>query len=136
VREVMQRQVVGVQAETTLQDFAASIASDGHAAFPVYEGSRAVGMIAVWRLSKVAPEKWPTTKVGEIADRNIPRISPDCELTEALRLLGRNEGEQLLLVGEDGALEGIVTKTDILRALQTRGIARVIDRAEAAHLRT
>jgi predicted transcriptional regulator len=43
----------------------------------------------------------------------------DCDLSEALRLLVRERGAQMLLVTDDaGALQGIVTKTDILRAVK------------------
>jgi len=39
---------------------------------------------------------------------------------EALRLLVREDRQQMLLVtAADGSLEGIVTKTDILRSFQT-----------------
>jgi CBS domain-containing protein len=38
---------------------------------------------------------------------------------EALRLLAREDSRQILMVtSSDGALEGIVTKTDILRSFQ------------------
>ncbi|MFZ0888428.1 MAG: CBS domain-containing protein [Candidatus Binataceae bacterium] len=116
----------GVQAGVDLGTFAQSVAdSDRHAVFPVYEGTRAVGMVAVWKLSTIGPEQWPSLKVADTADFDVPRVAPDCELMEALKLLGREEGELLLVVDEDGTLEGVIGKTDILRALQTRGIARV-----------
>ncbi len=129
VREVMQRRIVGVQAGDNLRDFAASAATHRQAIFAVYESSRAVGTIAMWQLGKIPPEQWPTTTVGQIADRHVPIVPPDCQVMDALRMLSREEGEQILFVGtEDGAVEGVVTKTDILRALQTRGIARLRDR--------
>ncbi len=132
VREVMQREIAGVQAGTDLRSFAASIAAaNQHAIFPVYDGPRAIGMIPLWKLSLIPPENWATTTVGEVAEKNVPRVSADLEVMEALKMLSRDEGEQLLLVmGEDDALEGIVTKTDVLRALQARGIVRVRDRQD------
>jgi CIC family chloride channel protein len=127
VREVMQRQVVTVQAGTTLKGLVELASADNqHAVLPVYDGNRAIGMVAMWKLSRIPTEKWDTTTVGEIADREVPRVPPDYEVMDALKLLGRDEGEQLLLVAdEDGNLQGIVTKTDILRALQARGLNRV-----------
>jgi chloride channel protein, CIC family len=129
VRKVMQPEIAAVQAGLNLRAFAERAAADQRAIFPVYDGPRAVATVAVRDLSRIAPEKWLTTTVGDIADHHVPRVPADCPLMEALKLLGREEGEQLLFVGnDDGALEGIITKTDILRALQTRGIARVRDR--------
>ncbi len=55
-------------------------------------------------------------------NRDTSRVTPDCELGEALRLLVREGGEQMLLVTDDnGRLAGIVTKTDILRSFQNGG---------------
>jgi len=57
--------------------------------------------------------------VGELADRSAIHMTEDCDLSEALRLLVLEGGAQMLLVTDDaGALQGIVTKTDILRAVK------------------
>jgi len=127
VADVMQRHVVGVQASSTLRAFADSVAAQHrYTIFPVYDGARTVGTIPVWALSKVPVERWEQTRVGDIADPNVSRIAPDTDLDEALRLLVRENAPQILLVTSaaealaeslDGTLEGIVTKTDILRSL-------------------
>ena len=46
-------------------------------------------------------------------------VAEDCDLSEALRLLVREGGDQLLLVTHDHGAEvsGLITKTDILRAV-------------------
>lgn len=50
------------------------------------------------------------------------RVLPDCDAMEALRLLLSERAQPMLLVtSAAGHLEGIVTKTDILGALKTRG---------------
>jgi chloride channel protein, CIC family len=120
VREVMCRQVVSVQASASLRDFANSVsAHHHHAIFPVYNGERAVGTVAVWNLNRFPPEQWDRVRVGEVCDRAIEWIPSSCDLLEALRLLLRQDSQQMLLVGSaSGTLEGIVTKTDILRSLQ------------------
>jgi CIC family chloride channel protein len=123
VGDVMQRHVVGVQASSTLRAFADSVAAHHrYAVFPVYDGTRTIGTVAAWALSKVPVERWEQTPVGEIADPNVHWITPDTDLDEALRLLAGENAPQILLVtsaveSRDGTLEGIVTKTDILRSL-------------------
>jgi predicted transcriptional regulator len=127
VGDVMQRHVVGVQASSTLRAFADSVAAHHrYAVFPVYDGARTVGTVPVWALSKVPVESWEQTRVGDIADSQVSRITPDTDLDEALRQLARENAPQILLVtaateSRDGALEGIVTKTDILRSLGNGG---------------
>lgn len=123
VHEVMQKQVISAQASSNLREFADSVSKHHlHAAFPVYEDHQVVGVIAMRSLGKVAPHKWDETKVGELTDRRVMRIPPECDLMEALRLLMGQRGQHMLLVASsEGRLEGIVTKTDILSALNARG---------------
>jgi chloride channel protein, CIC family len=125
VREVMQTRIIGVQAETTMRDFRASIAArHHHTIYPVYEHEKVVGTIATAVLPKTDPAQWDSVKVGELARRDSSRVPANCDLAEALRLLVREDGDQMLLVIDDGdRLIGIVTKTDILRSLQNGGRA-------------
>ena len=120
VSEVMQRNVITVAAETSLKEFAATVAgSRGHAVFPVTDQRGPIGTIAVWTLSTVPPERWEETSVAEVATRTMTRIEAEHDVAEALRLLDREQSDRMLLVGrEGGPLEGIVTKTDILHALR------------------
>jgi chloride channel protein, CIC family len=120
VGEVMHREVVSVQASASLRDFAQSIsARHPHAIFPVYDGDSALGTIAVWILSQIPSERWDQVRISEVCDRVTDRVPASCDLLEALRLLLRQDSRQMLLVGPpNGTIEGIVTKTDILRSLQ------------------
>jgi chloride channel protein, CIC family len=120
VRDVIQRRVISVQAESTIREFVASVAAHHrHTIFPLYEGDQVVGTISVSDQSRVPPEDWDKITVGELADRSAIRVMEDCDLSEALRLLVRERGAQMLLVTDTtGALQGIVTKTDILRAVR------------------
>ena len=120
VRDVVQRRVVSVQATSTIREFIASVAArHRHTIFPVYEIDKVVGTISISDLSRVPPEDWDKTTVGELADRKAIHVMEDCDLSEALRLLVRERGAQMLLVtGDAGTLQGVVTKTDILRAVR------------------
>ncbi len=76
----------------------------------------------MWALGKVPVERWEQTRVGDVADPDVSRITPDTDLDEALRLLTRENAPQILLVTSaaeslDATLQGIVTKSDILRSL-------------------
>lgn len=124
VREVMQTRVVSVPASSKLQEFVDSVtAHHRHTAFPVYDdGHQLIGTISLWSLSGIPTRKWTETEVRDLVDRGVTEIRPDCDLTEALRLLMSQSGRHLLLVtSTEGKLEGIVTKTDILSALNARG---------------
>ncbi len=120
VSEVMERHPITVPASMTLREFAdRMVVQHPHSTFPVYQDREAVGTISVWSLSEHPPEKWDQTLIREVIDRDLIKIGPDCDLMEALRLLTAQKHRQLLLVvSPTGELQGIVTKSDILRALR------------------
>jgi chloride channel protein, CIC family len=122
VREIMQKQVISTDASSSLRDFIDKVAlHHRHTAFPVYENGRLLGTIPLWSVGKVSPQKWAQTPVRDLTDRSVITVEPDCDLTEALRLLMSERAQHMLLVtcGE-GKLEGILTKADILSALNHR----------------
>ena len=118
----MQTQVIAVESAATLQEFADSVARrHRHSVFPVLAANKPVGLISIWELAAIAPEDWPKTKVTEVARCEVVRVNESSDLEEALVLLARHEPEQMLLVTDaDDALVGILTKADILRALDLR----------------
>jgi CIC family chloride channel protein len=122
VSEVMRQRVISAQASLSLREFRETLSPHyRHEVFPVFEGKRLLGTIALWSVAQIPPEKWETTKVRDLAERRITKVSADCDLMEALRLLASETGQSMLLVvSHDERLEGIVTKTDILKALKIR----------------
>jgi chloride channel protein, CIC family len=123
VGEIMQRQVISVQADLTLQEFKDFIAPHyRHTIFPVMDDHHILGIVASWQLPQIDADKWEKTRVADITDKDTIQVPSDSDLMEALRvLLSERERHMLLVTGENGSLEGIVTKTDILEVLRTRG---------------
>jgi chloride channel protein, CIC family len=123
VSEFMQRRVVSVQGSVSLGEFADVISSHHrHTTFPVLDGHQIVGTVPSWSLTRTPAEKWLKTTVSDVAERKVMRVPSDCDAMEALRLLlGEGAQPMLLVTSTSGKLEGIVTKTDILEALRTRG---------------
>jgi CIC family chloride channel protein len=121
VRELMRTDVTSVQASATVQDFADSIAQQhDHVVYPVIDNARVIGTVSVTMLGRIAPAEWTATRIGDVADDNVSTIAVDADLTEAYRLLLRENSQRVLFVMSDGRLEGIVTGTDILLSLQAR----------------
>ncbi len=125
VAEVMQPHVVTVRGSVSLREFADHVCQHHrHVAFPVVteDDSAVLGVISVSALGLVDPEQWPLQTVAERSDRTVRKIAPDTDVMEALRLLLAQEGQHMLMVtSSTGELRGILTKTDILTALKSRG---------------
>ena len=120
--EIMQTHIVGVQAHATVRDFFNSVAnSSRHQIYPVFEGTKAVGLISLWEISQIPSQKWENTLVGDIASADLTKISEDADLGEAVRLLSLERRDRLLVVtNTDGTPVGIITDSDVLHALQPR----------------
>jgi CIC family chloride channel protein len=122
VSEIMQTELISASAGITLREFAAMLSPHTrHEVFPVFMDGVIVGTCSLWSLSQVPPEKWSSTRIHEIMQRHVQKISPDTGATEALRLLLAEESEPMLLaVQAGGKVVGVVTKTNILQALKLR----------------
>jgi chloride channel protein, CIC family len=122
VRDVMQKEVIFAEGAASLRAFAESVSRlELHAAYPVSENRHVVGVIAMRSLGAVPVEKWESTRVNDLADRQAARISADCDVAEALRVLSQEGRQHMLLVqSPQGELEGILTKSDLLSALTLR----------------
>lgn len=122
VEEIMQTPVVSVDASNNLQEFSSLVAaSHRHHSYPVFDQGKLVGTVSIWALASVNREDWPATLVGGVTQQDVERIAPDCDVQEALRILvGPREQHIILVVSPRAELLGVVTKTDILSALDAR----------------
>jgi chloride channel protein, CIC family len=126
VSQIMQSQVVSVTSTATLQEFADNIAAKNpHSAFPVVDGEHVLGWIVPLSLNTVPQEQWATTTVEQLTQRHAQTVPQNLDVMEALRLLlGERHRPMLFVSSQQGRFEGIVTKSDILTALQPRGEQR------------
>ncbi|HVX41487.1 MAG TPA: chloride channel protein [Gemmatimonadaceae bacterium] len=124
IREIMQTNVVPALAGATLAQFVEHVGRhDAHPAYPVLDGDYVIGVVSVGSVTKIPPDRWNTMHVRDAVDAEALRVPPDTDVEEALRLLLAHHRRAMLLVIDGNRLEGIVTKTDILAALDTRGAA-------------
>jgi CIC family chloride channel protein len=122
VSEVMQQQMISAQGSLTVQEFVDLLSPHSrHEAFPVFEGNKLLGAVTLWSIAHVSRDKWRTTRIRDIAEKGAVTVPLDCDVMEALRLLASEHRQTMLLVvSSHGKLEGMVTKSDILQALNTR----------------
>ncbi len=106
--QIMQTHIVGVQAQATVRDFFNNVAnSSRHQVYPVFEGTKSVGVISLWEISQIPSEKWEDTLVGAIASTDVTKIGEDADLGEAVRLLSLERRDRLLVVTKaDGTSVG------------------------------
>jgi Zn-dependent protease/CBS domain-containing protein len=132
VREIMTADPVTVPASATVAQFLNDyLPWYRHSAFPVVEDGRTVGLVTVHRASQVpAGERGQTTlRDASCPLSEVAQATPDEPVADVLsRLNACSEGRALVF--SDGHLTGIVSPTDVSRAVERLG--RNLDRFGSA----
>jgi CBS domain-containing protein len=85
---------------------------------PIVEDGRLIGVITDHdiTLRVVAEGRDPqTTKVEDVASRDLVTIGADQRLDEALAVMAQHEVRRLPVIEEDGTLVGMLAHADVLR---------------------
>ena len=119
VGKIMARPVITLSAEASLEEARQMVLSTGHNGFPVVDAEdRCVGIVS--RGDLLATDRSDATPVREIASTDLVMVRAEESSIEALRRLLEEEVERLPVLGEDGKLVGICTRTDILRTKRSQ----------------
>ena len=122
VGDVMTRQFPVVDSNTNVETFVHdNLLPTGHRCFVVEEQGRAAGIITLHEVKALARARWPYTTVGDVMRplENLHTVAPEKPITEALEVMGRDDVNQVPVV-QQGKLAGIISRSHILRVLQTR----------------
>jgi len=122
IRDIMTREVHIVDPDATIMDVVEThFMRYKHGGFPVVKDSKLLGLITLQDVRKVPKEKWQETKVSQVMTpcEKLRCVSPDETAVDALiKMSKHNVGR--LPVQENGKLIGIITRSDILHAIQIK----------------
>ncbi|RLG33959.1 hypothetical protein DRN97_03775 [Methanosarcinales archaeon] len=114
--------VVSVPPDMTLNQLVDVMFRTKHIGYPVQEeqSSPVLGVITFGDVRQIPASKRDTTRVEEVINREVISIRADTDASDALKLMSsKNIGR--LIVMEDGQMVGIISRTDLMRAVQFRG---------------
>ena len=121
--EIMQRRLHTVSADADLKEAVRSLLKKHHSAAPVVDSAgKLVGVLSehdcVAVLAQAAADKWQT---GRVSDRMTTEIAtvPPTEDVFALSTRFSQGRHRRLLVAEDGRLVGLISRRDLLSALES-----------------
>lgn len=119
VRDVMNREFVGVSESDSLAEAAELMDAEDAAAVVVLRGSEPIGTLspagAMAAMLDADPE---STTVGEVMAPPVPTVDPSMPLSSAAQQLV-SHGVSHLLVVDEGAAVGLVTDREVLAATGT-----------------
>jgi Zn-dependent protease/predicted transcriptional regulator len=124
VREIMTAHPVTVPASSTVAWFLSDyLPWHRHSAFPVEaDDGQTVGLVTVHRINQVPAGDRGTTTLRDAASplSEVPRATPDEPVADLLPRLNAGSDSRVLVFA-DGHLAGIVSPTDISRAVERLG---------------
>ncbi|MBU6330488.1 MAG: site-2 protease family protein, partial [Acidobacteria bacterium] len=124
IEQLMVTPVATVDEQVTLDVFLHDhVLGRHHSAFPVMHDGSVLGMIGLEDLRRVPMAQRAATTTGEIATPlfAVAVIDRDATVAEAIAEMARLHSSRAL-VFDQGALIGIVTNTDLVRALQVHAL--------------
>lgn len=126
VFNLMARRPVTVEAAASLADLKRIAELRGsYTTYPVIDGGDVVGLVPLAALARIPRDEWELHAVRELMLplSEVPLLSAETGAADALvQLAERNVNRGLVL--EDGELVGLVSITDLARALETSPPAR------------
>ncbi len=126
VSDLMLRDCIVVNPGMSLQDFVDSyLLTTGQRCYAVEDKGRLLGLITPRDVSKIPRDRWEQTTVSEAMRplKELHMVSPDTPVLDALKLMARNDVNQLPVVAQ-GSLQGIVSRSQIVQLLQVRAALR------------
>lgn len=122
VRDLMVREPVTTSPDVTLGEFMDDLVWHRHyTTYPVMEDGRAVGLLPFRCVAEVPRSEWDTRRVRDcmLPLEHVPVVEPDDELIDAAAELSEGEVNRALVL-RGGALVGLLSGTDVGRALEMR----------------
>ena len=118
IREAMTSKPCSIDATQTVAYAARMMRDEDVGVAPIVEGDKLVAVLTDRDIAirVVAEGRDPeSTKVTEVASKDIVTIDPQQDLDEALRLMAKHQVRRLPVVEEDGRLVGVLAQADVAR---------------------
>lgn len=116
VADLMTRDVKTVSPDGTVQDLFERMLVERHTGYPVVRNGNVVGIVTLSDAKEVRPEEREAFLVEDIMTEDVVTVEPDEDAFEVLQTLSSESFGRLVVV-DDGELTGIVSRTDIMTAL-------------------
>jgi Zn-dependent protease len=118
VSDLMTTPAKTVRNDLTAAELQARMLVDHHLGFPVVDSDeRLVGMISLANLRDAGA----TTSISDLMNSKPNTISRRASALDAFGQMSADNFSRLIVTDEQGGIAGILTKTDIMRAIQLRG---------------
>jgi len=113
-KDIMTTNIIHVHPEMSVNEFIDFMLKHRYLGYPVIENGNLVGVVTINDIAGVEKSK----KIRDVMKSPVV-VSPDADISE---ILGSMDDEDRVFVLENGKLKGLISKTDVLRALRILGL--------------
>jgi CBS domain-containing protein len=147
VKDVMSKNVITISPEESINDAIEKMAKNNISGLIVVDNNKVVGVISESDVLKVLGSEFPEIKasanltfsilllleggvkmiremkkigklkVKDVMSKKVFFVKPEDTILEAARIMSKKDVRRLPVIDEDGKLVGVISRTDILRAL-------------------
>ncbi len=121
VGDMMSRPVTTVPPTMPVSEIITMMYTSKHLGFPVVERDTLVGIITLADINRTSPIDREAMQVRDIMTKDVITLPPAAPVMDALRIMSSRDIGRIPIV-ENGAILGIVTRTDILKVTELRQI--------------
>ncbi len=117
IKDIMSTDIHSVRPEMSVEELVENMFKYKHMGYPVVDDGNLVGVVTFNDVQKVTVEQRKNVKISQIMTKEIISLPEDEDAVIALKLMTiHNIGR--VIITKDKKMEGIVSRTDLLRAVQ------------------
>ena len=124
VAQVMTHVVFSVARDTDVQQTLVEMAEKSMSCIVITENGKPLGILTERDVSRLHMEYPDLSKVtvGEVMTTSLQTVTGDTQLPAAIAIMKRKKLRRLVVVDEEGNIEGLATQSDIVRGLEGKYI--------------
>lgn len=123
VRDIMTKSVDTLEASASAAACLQLMFQKKHLGYPVLEGGKVAGVVTLSDVSRLPEAARDGTPVRDIMTRNVITLKPDDDAAVALQKVSQYKVGRLVVMDGD-RLAGIVSRTDLVRAIELHSAIR------------
>lgn len=117
IKDIMSKDVATINPNMTAEELVDFMFKYKHMGYPVIEDSQVKGIVTFTDVQKVPKEERKNVKVSQIMTKELITLNEEDDAVNALKLMTINNIGRII-IKKDGQIAGIVSRTDLLRAVQ------------------
>ena len=117
VKDIMSENVITVNSGISIEELVDFMFRFKHMGYPVVDDGLLKGMVTFTDVQRVPKEERKIVKVSQIMTRDLITVVEDEDAVAALKLMTANNIGRIIVINK-GKMIGIVSRTDLLRAIE------------------